>query len=499
MGYNEAYLNLLSQQAARRAQHLRDVANIGAQAQMTSAEAWGRVPGTLAQIGAKFAGDAMNYSTQKRENEIKARTAAVAEGRLDLAERNAAEAARATAAREATAVQTEKDKANAEQAKIAADFLEKNKLSIADTLRAAAKGTNDYALRYDAIVGLADLYDQATFGKQQIRQKLVPPDKMTPEGLVGLESLAASIFAGVEKPKPILAGPGTDVLDANDPSKVLHTTPTKPNEPPKLGTLERYTIDKFGASASPEQQATARTEWEKLNDQIKAAGLGGSDGAWFPAGPPRLGEDGTWYLPAIDRKTSTVKEIPFSAGTRPKPTEGGIIKQNNSVSGLATLRIAESILASPEGITTILKAGIPGSPGARMYQTLRQELGDLLARLRTGAQINEQEMALYMGEFMPNAKDVILDNQAETQRVLEYKLGKFRALFSNLAKAGGMTDDQVKREVDKAYQSMTAKIGQSSLPPAVNGTRRVVGPNGQTGSVPTSTTTLPPGWSWEKK
>lgn len=102
----------------------------------------------------------------------------------------------------------------------------------------------------------------------------------------------------------------------------------------------------------------------------------------------------------------------------------------NAQSGLRALTKVESILdplpeqPGLEGKGEILQAKIPGSLGARTYKAAANEIKDVLMRLRTGAQINDQELKFYQSQ-LPG----VFDNEED----IRYKLGIFKNLFSQFS------------------------------------------------------------------
>lgn len=68
-----------------------------------------------------------------------------------------------------------------------------------------------------------------------------------------------------------------------------------------------------------------------------------------------------------------------------------------------------------------------------------------------------------------------------------------------MKKVGASSDIGTKAVGPTAWGVQPKAANATDIPNAVGGKRRVVGPNGQTGTVPEATTSLPPGWSWEKK
>lgn len=53
----------------------------------------------------------------------------------------------------------------------------------------------------------------------------------------------------------------------------------------------------------------------------------------------------------------------------------------------------------------VLKAVLPGSPGARQYQAAVSEAADIILRLRTGATANKEEIQQYVHDFFPQPFD----------------------------------------------------------------------------------------------
>lgn len=75
----------------------------------------------------------------------------------------------------------------------------------------------------------------------------------------------------------------------------------------------------------------------------------------------------------------------------------------------------------------LFQASFPFSPGARTLATARNEVADVITRLRTGAALNEQEEAFYKKQ-MPSFLD--------SQDTINYKLKLFTDLFNRLSFQG---------------------------------------------------------------
>jgi hypothetical protein len=101
----------------------------------------------------------------------------------------------------------------------------------------------------------------------------------------------------------------------------------------------------------------------------------------------------------------------------------------NAESGLKALTRLDREIKKDSG--SLAKAALPFSPGARILETARNEIKDVLQRLRTGAAINDQEMDFY-GKQMPSALD--------SDETIEYKLGLYRDLFTRLRSGVAATE-----------------------------------------------------------
>lgn len=101
----------------------------------------------------------------------------------------------------------------------------------------------------------------------------------------------------------------------------------------------------------------------------------------------------------------------------------------NAMSGLRAIDTVESELLGDGDVNRglLVAAKLPGSPGARVYETAAREMIDILARMRTGAQITETEEAFYRKQ-LPS----VLDGPD----TIKYKINLFKQLFTNLANPG---------------------------------------------------------------
>ena len=104
----------------------------------------------------------------------------------------------------------------------------------------------------------------------------------------------------------------------------------------------------------------------------------------------------------------------------------------NAKSGLRALANIRKMLFEKDGITLseqgkslLMKAAIPGAIGAREFSAQRNEMIDVLTRLRTGAALNEDEQTFYEGQA-PGALDI-----TEPQAIIT-KLKMFEDLYSGI-------------------------------------------------------------------
>lgn len=124
-----------------------------------------------------------------------------------------------------------------------------------------------------------------------------------------------------------------------------------------------------------------------------------------------------------------------------KANSGSTSGTNKPLSATAAQAInnAQSGLQSVEDIERLLQGGVPwqselgggilgkigslGNTSAQQYNVAASNMADILARLRTGAQINKEEEELYKS-YIPTATD--------TEETRMFKLNKFRDLFQNI-------------------------------------------------------------------
>ena len=113
----------------------------------------------------------------------------------------------------------------------------------------------------------------------------------------------------------------------------------------------------------------------------------------------------------------------FQYQGKPLSAEAQKVKEN-AESGLRAISTLENEITQG-GKLRLVQAAVPfGLGGARILRTARNEIADVITRLRTGAALNEQEQAFYKRQ-MPSA----LDSGA----TIKYKLDLFRQLFQRLS------------------------------------------------------------------
>lgn len=97
---------------------------------------------------------------------------------------------------------------------------------------------------------------------------------------------------------------------------------------------------------------------------------------------------------------------------------------NNAMSGLKDIASLESMMNSTSLAPQILGqgnlSGLVGGQDYQIYQGAAKNVADLIARVRTGAQINEEEMRLYMKEFLPAWFEGPEAKQAKIDRIKSY-------------------------------------------------------------------------------
>ncbi len=126
----------------------------------------------------------------------------------------------------------------------------------------------------------------------------------------------------------------------------------------------------------------------------------------------------------------------------------------NAESGLRALTKINSILdTNPnkpglEGKSQVLLSKLPLAPGARTYKTAINEIKDVLLRLRTGAQVNDQELKFYQSQ---------LPGPLDSDDTIRYKLSIFSDLFSRFSP-----------EYSMQIQSATGNQLPTSIPQSAN-------------------------------
>lgn len=123
--------------------------------------------------------------------------------------------------------------------------------------------------------------------------------------------------------------------------------------------------------------------------------------------------------------------------------------QISALSGLESLQTLRQT-AGKFGTRLGAKVGVPMAQ-PQLFNTARKNLGDILARLRTGAAINEVEERLYLTEFMPSLFD--------TQENINYKLDMWERLLSRIVQGGG---GQQMDPMMQQQQMMGSPMGQET-------------------------------------
>lgn len=126
---------------------------------------------------------------------------------------------------------------------------------------------------------------------------------------------------------------------------------------------------------------------------------------------------------ADDQFTKEVAYQKENVGAKPKALTG--VQQvlvSNLESGNRAVDKVEELLSKDSNL--LLTSGLPGIgsrlAGASTYNTARKEVADVIGRMRTGAVINDEEMATYLGK-MPQLGDRPED--------IQYKLTEMRRIF----------------------------------------------------------------------
>lgn len=127
--------------------------------------------------------------------------------------------------------------------------------------------------------------------------------------------------------------------------------------------------------------------------------------------------------------------------------EGGELDagQISALSGLESIGMLRDT-AGNFGTRLAGKLNIPFHTESQLFNQARKNLGDILARLRTGAAINEVEERLYLSEFMPGLLD--------TPETIDYKLDQWERLLNRIIQTGssGMAASQNMQEAPPQQQ-----------------------------------------------
>lgn len=243
-----AYLNLMNRLTSSRANRLRDVANISGQAQMASSQAWGAVPGQVANIAL---GAMDTYQQQKR---MAAQERMQSENiRLrDIAATNdaarTAETGRHNLAIEATGAASAKSAADLAREKFDSEVLEKQVdrfMPVAPgALRQAASDPENYQTYLPQLRYGAQLWNKKNPGNP-----ITIAPEWSNEQATEFLTLANTIEEAYPKKNDVtLSSPGQTGRDAS--GNVVFTNPDKPaipGSPEWVATAPMGAVQDFGA------------------------------------------------------------------------------------------------------------------------------------------------------------------------------------------------------------------------------------------------------------
>lgn len=154
-------------------------------------------------------------------------------------------------------------------------------------------------------------------------------------------------------------------------------------------------------------------------------------------GKPITVEEATAMVPGSTKadllagsSNKTDQEAIQAAVSKP-PTQSAKTADNNAQSGLRSLDKIETLFNEPSRGRTVGLSRLPfgfGDPKAQQYNAARKEITDIIARLRTGAVINEQEEKLYK-TYVPGPSD--------SEANARWKIGQLKQFLSGLTLSGG--------------------------------------------------------------
>lgn len=172
-----------------------------------------------------------------------------------------------------------------------------------------------------------------------------------------------------------------------------------------------------------------------------------------------------WANP-LDKKTGLV--TPEMLGINEEITRGAttaeILKMRaNAWSGLDALAKLRGELKKPNALALL---AIPYGVGARVAYAARNEMKDVVTRLRTGAALNTQEQAFY-DEQVPGLLDALFAGDAEA---IDYKLSifenNFRAMTGGKPRPPRSKDDYVPDPNNLGETNFQPKLkGRVAAPP----------------------------------
>lgn len=139
------------------------------------------------------------------------------------------------------------------------------------------------------------------------------------------------------------------------------------------------------------------------------------------------GENGSSSFAIINKNTNEIRPVAAVDGVSdtPKLSDARLKTQANAKSGLRAIDKLRAELKKPNALKEL---AVPGSPTARTARAARNEMTDVLTRIRTGAALNKSEEAFYADQA-PGLIDDLFSDPAS----IEYKLSIFEDNFKALS------------------------------------------------------------------
>lgn len=234
MSYVNAYLQTLQRMTDAKTRRLQDVARLGAQAQLASAQAWGQLPSQLVNIGTQT-WDA--YEQQKKidlQNQRYQQMAEYQDEQNRIAAARQAEVERANAAREKAAlVRADADREEA-QRKAAQEAWTSLAPGMAGLLDEAKLSRDHYVKNLPALRGASQMLSKATFG---LFPALELPDEPTEDAFPVLDQLSSMIRAQTSGDDMVSVSAGGAVVNKRTGQEMYRAPFAPPREtPPQIGT-----------------------------------------------------------------------------------------------------------------------------------------------------------------------------------------------------------------------------------------------------------------------